>query len=348
MIEAGLGGRYDATQRDRRARDGADERRPRAHALAGADGARHRRGEARGARARARRSCSGRSLHADALAVAERVAREQGARLLIAPPRPSAPELAAAGEFQQRNFALARARRRARSCASSGSSRGRRRCARRPRSTPVRGRLQRVAGDPPTVLDGAHNPDAARALAASLPALLDGRPLALVLGVLEDKDAVGMLAALLPLCERAWFTAPPSARALPPATLQSLARQLGFERVECEPSAGARARAGAGVGAAARLRWCSRRARSTSSASCSSRVERRGREKHGVGRAPAKGSGVNDDGPSVLDDDRRRGADRRARDPRVLRGRLRLRPPVSLSSARRCHPSHTSGSKAAG
>ena len=72
------------------------------------------------------------------------------------------------------------------------------------------------------------------ALVGSLPELLAGRPLALVLGVLEDKDAAGMLAALLPLCQRAWFTAPPSSRALPPATLQSLARQLGFEQSMCE------------------------------------------------------------------------------------------------------------------
>ena len=61
------------------------------------------------------------------------------------------------------------------------------------------------------------------------------RPLALVLGVLEDKDAASMLATLLPLCERAWFTAPPSARALSPAALESLARQLGFEAATSQP-----------------------------------------------------------------------------------------------------------------
>ena len=44
-----------------------------------------------------------------------------------------------------------------------------------------------------------------------------------------------MLAALLAICERAWFTAPPSSRALSPAALQSLARQLGFDAVVCEP-----------------------------------------------------------------------------------------------------------------
>jgi dihydrofolate synthase/folylpolyglutamate synthase len=85
------------------------------------------------------------------------------------------------------------------------------------------------------VLDGAHNPAAARALRASLPEVLGGGPLALVLGVLEDKDAARMLDTLLPVCERAWFTAPPGPRALPPPALQSLARQLGFEAASSEP-----------------------------------------------------------------------------------------------------------------
>ena len=44
-----------------------------------------------------------------------------------------------------------------------------------------------------------------------------------------------MLEPLLAAAERAWFTAPASSRALSPAALQSLARQLGFERVACAP-----------------------------------------------------------------------------------------------------------------
>ncbi len=44
-----------------------------------------------------------------------------------------------------------------------------------------------------------------------------------------------MLAALMPVVQRAWFTAPPSSRALSPAALQSLARQLGFAQTACEP-----------------------------------------------------------------------------------------------------------------
>jgi dihydrofolate synthase / folylpolyglutamate synthase len=180
----------------------------------------------------------GEGLAADALAVAERVAGERGARIVLAPrPDPSsATSLAAKGRFQQRNFALARlvAETYLRDVAIEPSEPAIERAA---VATEVRGRLQIVARDPLTVLDGAHNPDAVGALVESLPGVLGGRPLALVLGVLEDKDAVRMLEQLLGVCERAWFTAPPSDRALSPAALQSLARQLGFAEVLCEPNA---------------------------------------------------------------------------------------------------------------
>ena len=117
-------------------------------------------------------------------------------------------------------------------------------------ATAVPGRLQLVDVDPLTVLDGAHNP--ARGGGARRVAAREFSPadrLAVVLGVLEDKDAARMLARAAGVCERAWFTAPPSARALSPAALQSLARQLGFEAVACEPRAVAGARRGAALGA---------------------------------------------------------------------------------------------------
>jgi dihydrofolate synthase/folylpolyglutamate synthase len=240
VIEAGLGGRYDATSViDARVtaltnvglehtrwlgptvRDIAEEK-----LAAVADGA---------------TLVLGAQLAPDALAVAERVARERGARLLHAPSEPSVARLAAGGEFQRRNFALAElaADEFLREAGIDGSKidRGAEAVTAAAHATRVRGRLQVVADQPLTVLDGAHNPHAAQALAASLPALVGARGVALVLGVLEDKDAAGILQALLPLCERAWFTAPPSERALSPAALLSLARQLGFERATCEPSA---------------------------------------------------------------------------------------------------------------
>lgn len=140
--------------------------------------------------------------------------------------------------FQRRNFALARVAAEA-YLADVGIPLSEEAVRAAALATKVPGRLQVVDDDPLTVLDGAHNPDAARALVESLPEILKGsgeRPLALVMGVLDDKDAAGMLASLLPLCARAWFTAPPSARALSPSALQSLARQQGFEEAACEPT----------------------------------------------------------------------------------------------------------------
>ena len=59
-----------------------------------------------------------------------------------------------------------------------------------------------------------------------------------------------------------------------------------------------------------------------------------------AGARRSRGSGAADERrrPVGAHDDRRRGADRGARDPRVLRRRLRIRPPVSLNSARPMPP----------
>jgi dihydrofolate synthase / folylpolyglutamate synthase len=177
----------------------------------------------------------GEDLAAPALAVAERVAGERAAWIVRSRPLTDATELLARGAFQRRNFALARTAAEAYLDAAAipidedavlAAAAG----------TDVPGRLQLVAQDPLTVIDSAHNPDAVLALVESLPDVIGNAHLALVLGVLEDKDAAAMLAALMPHVERAWFTAPPSSRALSPAALQSLARQLGFDATACEPS----------------------------------------------------------------------------------------------------------------
>jgi dihydrofolate synthase/folylpolyglutamate synthase len=233
-IEAGLGGRYDATSViDSRVtaltnvglehtrwlgptlRDIAEEKlavvRPATTLVLGGD------------------------LAPQALAVAERVAGERDARIVTAPASWDGAALGARGEFQRRNFSLARvvAETYLRDVGIAPREQAVREAA---AATRVRGRLHVVSGDPLTVLDGAHNPDAVHALVRALPGVAGERPLALVLGVLEDKDAAGMLAPLLAVAERAWFTAPPSGRALSPGALVSLARQVGFDRVACEPS----------------------------------------------------------------------------------------------------------------
>jgi dihydrofolate synthase/folylpolyglutamate synthase len=177
----------------------------------------------------------GAGLAPEALAVAERLAGEREARIV----RPRALEesvrVQARGTFQRANMALARGAAEAHLNAL-GRELDEAAVTDAAAATTIPGRLQQIGEDPVTILDGAHNPDAIAALVESLgEAFPDGRPPALVMGVLEDKDAASMLRMLLPRCSRAWFTAPPSGRALSPAALQSQARQLGFEETACEP-----------------------------------------------------------------------------------------------------------------
>lgn len=166
----------------------------------------------------------GPGLHVDAHAVAERVCAERGARLLVAPEDPGvAVPLAARGAFQRRNLALA-----ATAAAALAGPLDTDAVVAVARAVTVPGRLERLPGEPLTFVDGAHNAAGIAALAAALPELVGDRRLVACIGVLEDKDAAAMLAELLPLCAAVVLTRPDTPRALPPATLASLCRQSGF------------------------------------------------------------------------------------------------------------------------
>jgi dihydrofolate synthase/folylpolyglutamate synthase len=97
-------------------------------------------------------------------------------------------------------------------------------------TTSVPGRFQRVGEDPPTIVDGAHNPSG---IAALRRALGDG-PVTVVMSILDDKDAAGMLRELVPVAAGAVFTTSSNPRTLPPATLASLWAQLGGVGAETE------------------------------------------------------------------------------------------------------------------
>jgi dihydrofolate synthase/folylpolyglutamate synthase len=85
------------------------------------------------------------------------------------------------------------------------------------------------------VLDGAHNPAGARALAVSLRDVFGETPITFVLGILADKDAAGIVAALTPLADRFVLVAPGSARATPPTVLRALV-PAAVEHVEIAAS----------------------------------------------------------------------------------------------------------------
>jgi dihydrofolate synthase/folylpolyglutamate synthase len=98
------------------------------------------------------------------------------------------------------------------------------------------GRFQRISSGPGVFVDVAHNPEAARALAATLREQpVAGRTLAVV-GMLADKDAAGVFAALSGEVDAWWVCTPESPRARSAAELAELLLPVaGTNAVTVEP-----------------------------------------------------------------------------------------------------------------
>ena len=147
-------------------------------------------------------------------ALAERAAREKGATLVVAPEDPGPlVQLHPAGRFQRWNFALA--------VAAAEAFLGELepdRVAEVGASITIPGRLELLAEDPPIFVDAAHNAEGGAALAESLPEIASGRPIVACLAMLRDKDAAATIGALAPVLDRAVCTE------LPVGTLQARGR----------------------------------------------------------------------------------------------------------------------------
>lgn len=101
---------------------------------------------------------------------------------------------------------------------------------------PARLELLPLGGERAVLLDAAHNVEGALALADYLARWHPERP-PLVIGVMADKDADGILSALLPVTSAVITTQAATARALPAAALAGHVRSLdGTRPVTAEPS----------------------------------------------------------------------------------------------------------------
>jgi dihydrofolate synthase/folylpolyglutamate synthase len=162
-------------------------------------------------------------VSAEVASLAERTTAERGAELIVAPEDPGEVELRAPGRFQRRNFALASAAAEAflgaldPAAVSSVAA-----------TLTVPGRLEQVGEDPPAFIDVAHNPDGAVALAEGLTEVAAGRPVVACLAALGDKDAGAMIRALAPVLSHVVCTeldaAALESRGLPGITSHSAAK----------------------------------------------------------------------------------------------------------------------------
>jgi dihydrofolate synthase/folylpolyglutamate synthase len=99
---------------------------------------------------------------------------------------------------------------------------------------PGRLELLDVGGGARVLLDAAHNPDGARALASYLQRWHPERP-ALVLGLMRDKDIAGIVDPLLPVVSSVITTAANSPRAVPARDLAARVAAAGATHVIAEP-----------------------------------------------------------------------------------------------------------------
>jgi dihydrofolate synthase/folylpolyglutamate synthase len=84
------------------------------------------------------------------------------------------------------------------------------------------GRLERVSERPEIVLDGAHNPAGARALAAYIGRFYSRRRVRLIYGAMRDKAVEEISGILFPCAQQVIVTAPRQARAMDPETLRDI------------------------------------------------------------------------------------------------------------------------------
>ena len=100
------------------------------------------------------------------------------------------------------------------------------------------GRLEYIQEDPPILIDAAHNPAAADALARALKRnfLETYKKIIIILGIMADKDIKGIMEPLLPLASEVILTAPSYSRAASPEHLADIAHSLGFSDLRIAPT----------------------------------------------------------------------------------------------------------------
>lgn len=99
----------------------------------------------------------------------------------------------------------------------------------------IAARFEIISHDPLVVVDGAHNPDGIDALCRSIDALLDGRSVVGIIGMLRDKAYEQALSQIIPRFSMVFTVTPDNPRALSAKELAECARQFAGEGVTVKP-----------------------------------------------------------------------------------------------------------------
>jgi len=97
------------------------------------------------------------------------------------------------------------------------------------------GRLEKVCGHPLVVLDGAHNPAAAREIASAARSIWPGRPMRLVYASMRDKSIGEITEILFPLASKIYLTQPEQLRAALPEEIMAAAKDRP-QKIVIEPN----------------------------------------------------------------------------------------------------------------
>ncbi len=97
-------------------------------------------------------------------------------------------------------------------------------------------RFQTICNDPLVILDGAHNPSAARALFKTLKEFYPKHRIGFIFGFLDDKDSVEFVRMLKPLVARAWAVSIDAPRGTTAGHAAAQIRAAGLEATSAEVS----------------------------------------------------------------------------------------------------------------
>ena len=91
-----------------------------------------------------------------------------------------------------------------------------------------RGRFEKMCSEPLIFSDGAHNPEGIAAAAKGIAHYFKGRRVALISGVMADKDYTDMVRTLAPLTECVFTLTPDNPRSLPAVQYAEVFRRAGI------------------------------------------------------------------------------------------------------------------------